>query len=207
MYTKAQRAGDNMKFKNTITIRKIEEKDKANYLRLFAEEDFGCVGMFSELKPSIYEEETTISKIIDKSIIDEEVLIIEDNNEFIGYASISRPSKHIYHIGEFVIRKDKQRQGYGSKLMNQIKKHAYSDNCKIKLECISSSTVFFEKQGFQHQWSSSYILENYHGFFPPREALFEDYSIIEEARETENCKQKRREKTLNPELIKKIMEL
>ena len=45
-----------MKFKNTITIRKIEEKDKVKYLRLFADEDFGCVGMLSELKPSIYEE-------------------------------------------------------------------------------------------------------------------------------------------------------
>ena len=196
-----------MKVKNNITIRKIEEKDKTNYLRLFADEDFGCVGMFSELKPSLYEEEITISKIIDKSIIDEEVLIIEDNNEFIGYASISRPSKHTYRIGEFVIRKDKQRQGYGSKLMKQIKKHSYSDNCKIKLECISSATAFFEKQGFQNQWSASYVLETNHIFFPPRDALFEDYSIIEEAREKEKCQKKCKENTLNPELIKKIMKL
>lgn len=206
MYTIAQRAGDTMKLKNNITIRKIEEKDKENYLRLFAEEDFGCIGINSELKPSLYEEETIISKIIDKSIIDEEVLIIEDNNEFIGYASISRPSKNTYHIGQIVIRKDKQRQGYGSKLMKQIKKHAYSDNCKIKLECISSSTAFFEKQGFQKQWASSYMLESNHSFFLPIEALFEDYSTIEATREKTMCK-KCKKKTLNPELIKKIMEL
>lgn len=192
-----------MNIKRSITIRRIEEKDKGTYLKIFNDEDFGCISINSILKPSIYEEEATISKIIDKSIIDEEVLIIEDNNEFIGYAAISRPSEHTYHIGQFVIRKDRQRQGYGTKLMKQIKRYASQDSCEIMLECISPSINFFKKNGFIHKYSSTYIMPRKKTLYPKKDSLFVDYSMIEEAREKET----RKEKTINPELIKKIMEL
>ena len=53
-----------MNIKSSI-IRRIEEKDKGAYLRLFNDENFGCIGINSNLKPSIYEEERIVSKIID----------------------------------------------------------------------------------------------------------------------------------------------
>ena len=40
---------------SNIVIRPIQKSDKSNYLRLFNSEDFGCVGMNEDLKPSIYE--------------------------------------------------------------------------------------------------------------------------------------------------------
>ena len=43
--------------KRNISIRQIQTEDKGNYLKLFNSEDFGCVGINSDLKPSIYEEE------------------------------------------------------------------------------------------------------------------------------------------------------
>ena len=36
---------------NNIIIRPIEEKDKPNYLRLFNEETFGCIGTNETQKP------------------------------------------------------------------------------------------------------------------------------------------------------------
>lgn len=42
---------------NNIIIRSIEDKDKINYLKLFNEETFGCIGTNETQKPSIYEEE------------------------------------------------------------------------------------------------------------------------------------------------------
>ena len=87
---------------NHIQIRPIEHTDKANYLRLFNYEDFGCIGVNSDLKPSIYEEERIVDGVLDGSIISTSILIIEDNCEFIGYTTVSRPSRHSYHIGEFV---------------------------------------------------------------------------------------------------------
>lgn len=196
-----------MSIKSSI-IRRIEEKDKGAYLRLFNDENFGCIGINSNLKPSIYEEERIVSKIIDKSIIDEEVLVVEDKGEFIGYASISRTSEHIYHIGQFVIRKDKQRQGYGTKLMKQIKRHASQDNCEIVLECISSATEFFKKQGFFQRASSTYIRPSKKKFYLQKESLFVDYETIREKRETEKHKnQVHQKKLLNSDIVKEVMKL
>ena len=124
-----------------IVIRKIEEKDKGNYLRLFNSEDFGSTGINSDLKPSIYEEERIVSGVISGSIVSTAILIIEDNGEFIGYTSISRPSRNRYHIGQFAIRKEKQGLGYGKALMDDVKSYACADSCSINLECISSGEL------------------------------------------------------------------
>ena len=108
--------------KKNIIIRPITETDKGNYLKLFNSEDFGCVGINSDLKPSIYEEESILNGVIEGTILSTAILVIEQAGEFIGYTSISRPSKNNYHIGQFVIRKDKQGKGYGKKLMDEVKK-------------------------------------------------------------------------------------
>lgn len=194
--------------KKGIIIRHIEEKDKGCYLKLFNSEDFGCIGINSELKPTIYEEEKILNGVIDKTILSTAILVIEDNNGFIGYASISRPSENNYHIGQFVIRKDKQRQGYGHKLMSEIKKQAASDKCDIKLECISSSQNFFRKQGFIKQRLSSFYYPRKITLNKPKTKLFADYKLIEEEKNlNEQQEMKHFEKFLKSPLFKEIMKL
>lgn len=190
-----------------INIRPIEERDKGNYLRLFQNEDFGCIGINSDLKPTIYEEERILSGVLNGSIISTAILVIEENNDFIGYATISRPSKHKYHVGEFVIRKDKQRQGYGTMLMNEIKEYAASDDASIALECISNGTDFFKKQGFENCFSSTYIYTIKKKSINKKK-LFIDYEIIEsERRKIEEEEIKTFQKFLNSAMFKEIMKL
>ena len=55
---------------SNIVIRPIQKSDKSNYLRLFNSEDFGCVGMNEDLKPSIYEEEKIVDGVIDEIQLD-----------------------------------------------------------------------------------------------------------------------------------------
>ena len=194
--------------KRNINIRPIQAKDKGNYLKLFNSEDFGCVGINSDLKPSIYEEERILTEVIDGTILSTRILVIEDNNEFVGYASLSRPSEHSFHIGQFVIRKDKQRQGYGNLLMNEIKEYALTEDCDIKLECISAATIFFRKQGFTNIFSSTYTYPRKKISPRRKETLFPDYSIIRQEQENRNAQEiESFQKFLESPLFKELMKL
>ena len=194
--------------KKNIIIRPITETDKGNYLKLFNSEDFGCVGINSDLKPSIYEEESILNGVIEGTILSTAILVIEQDGEFIGYTSISRPSKNNYHIGQFVIRKDKQGKGYGKKLMDEVKRYSSSDDCSITLECISNATTFFEKQGFVHQFSSTYTYPRKKKVMVPKRNLFVDYELIVQEREKQNEKEINSfKKFLESPLFKEIMKL
>lgn len=194
--------------KRNISIRQIQAEDKGNYLKLFNSEDFGCVGINSDLKPSIYEEERILTGVIDGTILSTRILVIEDNNEFVGYTSISRPSEHSFHIGQFVIRKDKQRKGYGKLLMNEIKEYALAENCDIKLECISNATTFFEKQGFTNVFSSSYTYPRKKALLRRKATLFPSYDLIRQEKDEKSAQEiKSFQKFLESPLFKEIMKL
>ena len=55
------------------------------------------------MKPSLIEEETFLTKVINQETLLEYVLIMEDQDKFIGYATIDRHSEKEYHIGQLVI--------------------------------------------------------------------------------------------------------
>lgn len=167
---------------NRPVVRPIEEKDKGNYLKLFNSEDFGCVGINSDLKPSIYEEEKIVSGVISGSIISTAILIIEDDGEFIGYTTMTRPTRNNYHIGQFAIRRDKQRQGYGKILMDEVKAYAATDDCSISLECISDGCGFFRRQGFHNSGLTNYTYPRRKKHFSKKNPIFVDYDLIEQER-------------------------
>lgn len=197
-----------MTTKNNVTIRPVEKRDKGSYLRLFQNEDFGCVGINADLKPSIYTEEKIVTGVIEKSILSTEILILEDNGEFIGYASISRPSEHSYHVGHIAIRKDRQNQGYGTMLMNEIKDYAAHDDCDISLECISSAAPFFKKQGFNNTSRASYYYHRPQLLSTKRKSLFVDFALIKEQREEQNRQEiESMQKFLKSPLFKDIMNM
>lgn len=206
-------------YKNgNILIRTIEEKDRNNYLRLFDEEDFGCVGINWDQKPSLSAINEMITQIIDKEDISEEILILEDNNQFIGFITVDRPSKDQYHIGSVAVRKEKRKQGYGTLLLDTVKELAQKDNCYVTLECINESYRYFQKQGFQNlKWSNFIYTKseqtrktNIQSNFINR--IFVDYSIIEEERNKKykqklEKEQERFQKFLKSSLGRKINNL
>lgn len=132
-----------------IIIRDIEAKDKGNYLKLFNEESFGCTGINSYQKPSLYEEERIVESIINNENIRSKILIIEEQNQFLGYVLIGKRNEWEYHIGELVIVKEMRNKGYGGYLLETIKSYADKEGCNITLECLSSAQQFFSNHGFK----------------------------------------------------------
>lgn len=92
-----------------------------------------------------------LTRVINKETLSEYVLIMEDQDKFIGYATIDRHSEKEYHIGQFVIIPEKREQGYGSYLLETIKGYAKTDGCNISLECISNVQSFFLAHGFNNK--------------------------------------------------------
>ena len=172
---------------NNIIVRTIEEKDRNNYLKLFDSEDFGCIGINWDQKTSLSEVNEMLTLIINKEDISEEVLILEDENQFIGFITIGRPIKNQYHIGSLAVKQEKRKQGYGTLLLDIVKELAKKDNCYVKLECINGAYKYFEKQGFQHTEKTNFIYRNKNDQIRKSSiqsnsisSIFVDYSIIEE---------------------------
>ncbi len=92
-----------------------------------------------------------LTRVINKETLSEYVLIMEDQDKFIGYATIDRHSEKEYHIGQFVIIPEKREQGYGSYLLETIKDYAKADGCNISLECTSNAQSFFLAHGFNNK--------------------------------------------------------
>ena len=168
-----------------IKIRTIEEKDRTEFLSLFNSEDFGCVGLNEEFKPSLSEENRVLTKIIDKEDIGHEILVIEDSDEFKGYISVDRPREYIYHIGHIAIKQNERKKGYGRLLIDTVKALANQEECDITLECLKSGR-FFQKMGFDgdrielcytyKEEDSSINLNN------KTHRIFVDYKVISEER-------------------------
>ena len=194
--------------KENALIRKIEERDKGNYLNLFQQESFGCTGINSNMKPSLWEEEEFITRVINQQELAVNILIVEDNQEFIGYATITRENEKSYHIGEFVISKEKRMQGYGNYLIETIKDYANQDGCNILLECFSNAQNFFvshqieqngihfEYEGKKHQKGRNYS------------PIYMDYKIIEEERKKQEQEaQEQYKRFLKSPLCKSIFDM
>ena len=194
--------------KSKIIIRSIEEQDKGNYLNLFQNETFGCVGINSDMKPSLIEEETFLTKVINQETLLEYVLIMEDQDKFIGYATIDRHSEKEYHIGQLVITPKKRNQGYGRYLLETIKKYAKIDGCNISLECISNAQSFFLAHGFNskgihfnYETTSSEITTIH-------SPIYVDYQLILSEKEKEAKKQMQKYKEfLKSDLCKNLLDM
>lgn len=185
---------------NNILVRTIEEKDKNNYLKLFDEEDFGCIGINEDIKPSLSETNRFLQLVIDKEIIDEEVLVLESLGEFIGYVTVSRPHRDQYHIGSIAVRKEKRNCGYGTLLLDIVKALALKDNCYVKLECINEAYRYFQNQGFENIGRFDYVYKEKNkktrnssveeNMINP---IFVDYSILKEERKKRYEEESRKE--------------
>lgn len=183
-----------------IIVRTIENRDCQDYLKLFDEENFGCTGINEDQKPSLYETKKFLQSVIDKEIIDEEVLILESMREFIGYVTVSRPHRSQYHIGSIAVKRGKRKQGYGTLLLDIIKELAQRDNCYVKLECINESFSYFKNQGFKNSRGFNFIYEESNNQVQRSsiennliKPIFVDYSIIKQERQRRDEEELRRE--------------
>lgn len=191
-----------------IIIREIEEKDKGPYLNLFNSETFGCVGINSNQKPSIYTEEQTVDSVIKGDNISTKILVIEDNNQFVGYTVIEKKNDWLYHIGELVICETLRNQGYGSILIETVKSYADIDGCNVDLECLTRAESFFRNHQFTNlDIHFKYISPNYQnptGLSP----IYIDYNIIRQRDKDEEARQiKSLKKFLSSPLAKDIFSM
>lgn len=79
--------------------------------------------------------------------------VIEDDNVIVGYAKISilKDEEHDSQIYAIYIRPDVKNKGYGTLLMNYIKKYFKNNGCKnMILWCIDKNEqakIFYKKKG------------------------------------------------------------
>ena len=86
-----------------------------------------------------------------------QILLIEENNEIIGYLSYEikeKVTKSLW-IDEFVIKEKYRHNGYGTKLMNQVKEIAIKEKVdRIEFNCWSfneNALKFYRKLGYLEQ--------------------------------------------------------
>jgi len=120
-------------------------------IRDFKTDDYDAlVGLWKELELGRPERGDDL-QVIKKSLsLGGKLLIMEENNELIGTAWITNNGRRLYlhHMG---VKRDQQRKGYGSQLMEEILKFAASRHMQIKLEVHNHNMAarkLYEKFGF-----------------------------------------------------------
>ena len=92
--------------------------------------------------------------------------------------------------------------------MEEVKKYAATEECDINLECISTATGFFQRQGFVKGHSSSFSYPRKRNLLKRKQPLFPSYELICQEREERNKNEiKSFKKFLDSPLFKEIMKL
>lgn len=134
--------------RKSIKVRTIEKEDIPNVVKLVDNETFGCVGLYEDIRPNAADTLDLLEKIVDKETLVSETLIIEENKKFRGYAIVDRITEDRYYISQIAVLPIYRRQGFGTILMNVIKKLAIQDNSIISLNCHSyEGRYFFDNMG------------------------------------------------------------
>ena len=172
--------------KDNIVVRTLKENDKRNYLNLYVKEKSLYDILYPDSKLPIYEEERIISKVINKEIISEEILVITDSNKFIGYSVIERTAENRYDIRQFIIDKSYRENQYDKILLDVIKKSAEKDKCDIYVNCPNyeyyNKNFYINIGGFKSFGSNVCFYENLKDLNKPGLSLFYDYELIKKER-------------------------
>lgn len=134
--------------KGIIKVRTVKEKDRINILKLISTEDFGCSETNQSFRPTVLSVNRSLTRIINKETASSEILVIEKEDNFIGYTFLSKDTEFNYYLNQIAISHKCRRCGYGTILMDIIKDLAKQDDNTICLKCMSySGNKFFDKMG------------------------------------------------------------
>lgn len=173
--------------KEGIKVRTVEVRDIPNILQIVRREDFGYVGLDEDCGVNIYDTQRLLDMIVNKEIISSEGLVIEEHGSFRGYAIIDRPSENTYYVSQIAVSSEHRRKGYGTLLMNVIKKLANQDLSTIRLTCKSySGSRLFDRIGIHSDGGYSPSRYSFDTETPIQKELpriFPYYSMIREEKE------------------------
>lgn len=142
-------------------IRKLETKDINKVLDIYDANDFDYEEIAIEPKPSTNEMKRVISNIVNEKILTAQILVLEKENNIIGYALIEKTYPDTYYLSQLVISECERNKGYGKYLLDAIKELAKIDNSNIELDTLDRTGTFFEKQGFiRNGYCYSYDCQN-----------------------------------------------
>lgn len=142
--------------KNNVIIRTIEEKDISYVLKYFDENSFNCDYETGSLRPSTFQFEEIIRKIINGECKTETILILEKDSICIGYLScyISYSKMHLGHIA---VKKEERSKGYGKLLTLIALKIASNENRDVILTCYYKRNRYLRSLGFTSSDNIHYI--------------------------------------------------
>lgn len=146
---------------NKITIKTIEVEDIDKVLEIYEANDFDYKEIEIEPKPSISEMRRVLTNIINKKLLELQLLVVEKEDNIIGYALIERMYPDVYYLSQLVITELERNKGYGKYLLNKVKELAKIDNSNIELDTLPKTGIFFEKEGFtKTNYCYSYNCQN-----------------------------------------------
>ncbi|MTI71585.1 MAG: GNAT family N-acetyltransferase [Firmicutes bacterium] len=139
-------------------IRKISEGDAGKFLDMLKRLDAETKYMMFEPKERKTNEDEMKKKIKETLDSDSLILVVEDNNEIIGYLSVERGfANRIKHSGYIVIGilNSYRGKGIGTKLFEHLEKWATENNItRLELTVMTnneSGIRLYEKMGFKKE--------------------------------------------------------
>lgn len=144
--------------KENIIVRTIEKRDKYNYLKLYIGEDFCSPVKNTNLSAKLHLESWVVDQVINNNHPEEQIIIIEDNDIFIGYAALCKREKDVVGVGMFAINKKYRNKGYSIILLDIIKSIALVEKSDLVLECLYGQDNFFTRNGMYHEGGFHYSL-------------------------------------------------
>lgn len=173
--------------KKGIKVRTVEVRDIPNILQIVNREDFGYIGLNEDFGINVSDTHKSLDMIVNKEIISSEGLVVEEHGHFRGYAIIDRPSENTYYVSQIAVSSEHRRKGYGTLLMNVIKKLANQDISTIRLKCNSySGSRLFDKMRIYSDGgysSSRYSFDTETPIQKELPRIFPYYSMIREEKE------------------------
>lgn len=142
--------------KDNIKVRIVEEKDIPYVLKYFEENNFNCDYETGALRPSTYQFENIIRKIINGEDRTENVLVLEKDNVCIGYLSCY-VSYDRMHLGHIAVKKEERNKGYGKILTIVALKIASNENRDVSLMCYYRNNSYLKTLGFNTNDNVHYL--------------------------------------------------
>ena len=147
-----------MKGTNDMNIRKANEKDvSSNLVNLYVD----LFKRHHENRGDMFKEKTIeeANKELNDIIKNHEVLVIEENNEVIGFVYYDITTRgngqKILVISQIAVDNNYKRKGYATKLMEEVKRVTIQNECvRIELGCFvfnDDAISFYKHFGFDEQ--------------------------------------------------------
>ncbi|WP_210620466.1 GNAT family N-acetyltransferase [Mammaliicoccus lentus] len=89
---------------------------------------------------------TFTKKLLSKLLMTSKIIVIEDNQELVGYTRFLTDESLTLYITEIIVAKEYRSQGYGESMI----KHLQETFPTVRIELLSQNNQFYKKLSFRN---------------------------------------------------------